>query len=426
VQISKVNHGQISTLFWINLCLSLAIAVIIALLSPVVAWFYEEPRLTAITAVVSIGFLLGGLTVQHEALLRRQMRFFALSGVALFSMLCGYAVGIVSALLGAGYWALIFGQLALLGSNALGVWVLCGWRPGFPRRNSGARTMLTLGGNVTGYSTINYFSGNMDHLMIGRAWGPEDLGFYAKAFQLLALPTEQVNEPLASVTIPALSRLHDSPERYRQTYFRIMHKVLLLTMPCMAFMIATSDSLVRLVLGPQWGATTKIFVLLGIAGLFQPVINTAGWLLLSQGRGRHMLHWSILSAPITIAFVGVGLAWGVIGVAASYSVGRLCLLYPLMFWFVGRTGPVRTADFYRMLAPFACAVICVLLACGGFRWLTNLENALATVVANLAITTIVSLVVLALIPSGRLVLRDIKHTLSLLISRNPGLASAAD
>jgi O-antigen/teichoic acid export membrane protein len=426
VQISKVNHGQISTLFWINLGMSLATAVIIALMSPVVAWFYEEPRLTAITAVVAIGFLLGGLTVQHEALLRRQMRFFALSAVSLFSMFCGYAVGIVSALLGAGYWALIFAQLALLGSNALAVWVLCSWRPGLPRKNSSARNMLTLGGNVTGHTTINYFSGNMDHLMIGRVWGPEELGFYAKALQLLSMPTEQVNEPLASVTIPALSRLNDSPERYRQTYFRIMHKVLLLTMPCMAFMIATSESLVHLVLGPQWDATTRIFVFLGIAGLFQPVINTASWLLLSQGRGRHMLHWSILSAPLTVAFVFAGLSWGVVGVAASYSIGRLCLLYPLMFWFVGRTGPVRTRDFYRLLAPFCCAVVCVLLACTGFRWLVDLEHALANVAANLVITAIISLLALALIPSGRLVLRDIRNTLSMLVSRKPGLAPAAD
>src|SRR5262249_48757281 len=65
VQITRLTHGQVSTLFWINVGLSLAIAVVVAALAPFVAWFYEEPRLTGITVVVACGFVLGGLSVEH-------------------------------------------------------------------------------------------------------------------------------------------------------------------------------------------------------------------------------------------------------------------------------------------------------------------------------------------------------------------------
>src|SRR5262245_40927528 len=252
VQITRLTHGQVSTLFWINVGVSLAIAIVVAALAPFVAWFYEEPRLTGITAVVAFGFLLGGLSVEHEALLKRQMRFFALSAANLISLVCGYGVGITLALRGAGYWSLVCAQLALLGSHAVAVWITCGWRPSLPKKNAGVRGMLKFGGHVTGYTTVNYFSGNLDGLLIGRFWGPDHLGFYAKAMQLWSLPVEQINEPIAAMTIPALSRLNDEPQRYREAYMRIMEKVLLLTMPCMAFMIATADWLVHLVLGPQW------------------------------------------------------------------------------------------------------------------------------------------------------------------------------
>ena len=79
IQKSEISRAQVSTLFWLNVGFSVAITALTIVLSPLVAWFYGDPRLMAITAVTATGFVLGGLTVQHEALLRRQMRFFRLS-----------------------------------------------------------------------------------------------------------------------------------------------------------------------------------------------------------------------------------------------------------------------------------------------------------------------------------------------------------
>lgn len=415
VQRPQINYHQVSNLFWVNVGLSLVITLVIVGIAPLVAWFYGEPRLTAITIVTAGGFVLSGLAVQHEALLKRQMRFFALSGIAFSSMLCGYAVGISFAWYGAGYWALVFSQLALLATNVMGVWVFCGWRPGLPKRESNVREMLVFGRNVTGYSVINYFAGNIDSLLIGRFWGAEPLGFYNKASQLRGLPTDQISEPVAAVTIPALSRLHDSPERYRQAYVRIMQKILLLTTPSLVFMIATSDWLVQLILGPQWSATSRIFVFMGFASLLQP-INTTGWLLVTQGRTQQMLYWSMINAPITILLIIAGLPWGPLGVAAAYSVGRLCILYPLMYWFVGRSGPISTGDFYRLVAPFACASVTSLLACFAFRFLSPATGPLLGCLTCFGITVAANLAVLSLLPAGRSVLWDLKRTALLLFA----------
>ncbi|HET8670971.1 MAG TPA: lipopolysaccharide biosynthesis protein, partial [Candidatus Saccharimonadales bacterium] len=231
VQRAEIDFDQINTLFWVNLGMSVALVAIMIAIAPALSWFYGDPRLTTIAVVMAIGFLFGGLAVQHEALLRRQMRFFTLSAIAFLSMLVGYIVGIVLAWYGAGYWSLVFSQLALLGTSAIGMLTLCGWRPGLPRWHSGARSMLTFGGQVTGYSIINYLSKNLDNLLIGKFWGAQSLGLFSKAGQLVALPSDQIDEPLSTVAVPVLSRLEDSPERYRRVYFRMLEKVMLLAMP---------------------------------------------------------------------------------------------------------------------------------------------------------------------------------------------------
>jgi len=405
IQRSEISNEQISTLFWVNVVLSLAILVLMILLAPGVAWFYGDARLTQITIVTSVGFLFGGLAVQHEALLKRQMRFFSLSALAFISMTFAYLVGIALAWKGAGYWALVFSQLALLAANALGVWLLCKWRPGLPRRNVGVKSMLTFGGNITGYALINYFSKNSDNVLLGRFWGPQAVGLYNKAGQLLSLPTDQINEPLAAVSIPALSRLADSPERYRSAYVRIIQKVMLLTIPGITLMMATADWLVLLVLGPQWDQTTRIFICMGVAGLFQPLANTAGWILVSQGRARDMLKWSIINAPI------------------SYALAKVIVLNPLLFWFAGRQGPIRFTDFYKLIAPFMLASVFSLLSCLAFRRLVFVSSPIFGFTASAIITFATTMIVLLVLPSGRAILLDIRKSFGLLRPAKDGIVA---
>jgi PST family polysaccharide transporter len=419
VQRAEISYEQISTLFWVNVTISLTITVLMIGLSPVIAWFYGEPRLMKITIATSCGFLLGGLAVQHEALLKRQMRFYALSVIAFLAMMIGYAVGIAAAWSGASYWSLVFSQLALLGSNMFGVWLTCRWRPGPPRRNSGVRSMLSFGGNVTGYALTNYVSKNCDNLVVGRAFGPQLLGLYSKAAQLLSLPTDQINEPLSSVAIPALSRLASSPERYRQAYLRIMEKVIMLTMPAVMLMLATADWLVLIVLGPQWHDSARIFIFMGLAGLFQPVASTGGWLLVSQGRVREMLRWSLINAPISVLSIIAGIPWGVTGVAASFSLARIFIAFPLLYWYVGRSGPVQTRDFYRLLAPFTGASLCSLGACLVFRRFVHVSHPIVGFAACGIIVGVTMPLFLALVPPGRKALMDIKHSMLLLLPHKP-------
>jgi PST family polysaccharide transporter len=414
VQKSEISAKQISTLFWINLGLSVITMIVLALLAPAVSWFYGDSRLTMITIVSACGFVVGGLTVQHEALLKRQMRFMTLSAIALASIIVGYAVGIAFAWYGFGFWALVYSQLALLATNAILVWITCGWRPGLPSRNSGVRSMLSFGGNITGYGTVNYFSKNADNLLIGKFWGAGPLGLYNKAAQLVGLPTDQVHEPVMAVAVPALSRLADSPERYRKAYLRIMEKVLLLVMPAVSLLIVSSDWLISIILGSQWKDARTILVFMSIAGLFQPIINTAGSLLVTQGRGRHLLYWSLITAPLSLVSIAVGLPWGAAGVAASYSLTRVLITNPLMYWFVGRTGPVRTMDFYRLLLPFTLAAVLGILACLAFRRFTTVASPVVGVAACLGLIAAANLLVLSLTSSGRAALRDIKNSLLLM------------
>ncbi len=414
IQKEEINADQISTLFWINVALSVAVMILTSAIAPAVAWFYGESRLTLITIGFAAGFLFGGLTVQHEALLRRQMRFTALAILEIGSLIVGIVVAVALAWNGARYWALVANQLTQALVYATGIWIVCDWRPGWPARSLGLRPMLSFGSNLTGFNVINYFARNVDNMLIGKFWGSWQLGLYAKAYQLLLLPIDQINSPIASVAIPALSRLTNSPDRYRKAYLRMLEKITIITMPGMAFMIVTADWIVQLVLGPQWLGAGRIFALLGIGGLLQPVANSTGWLFITQGRTDHMFRWGLTGSSIIIAGIIVGLPWGAIGVATSYSITILFIATPLLFWFVGRQGPVRTIDFYHAIIPAGSAALLVLGVLFGFRQWMKISRPLIGLAISMAITVVITLIFLVVLPKGRIALKDFRLSFGLL------------
>lgn len=256
--------------------------------------------------------------------------------------------------------------------------------------------------------------------MIGKFWGPYQLGLYAKAYQLLLLPMQHINGPFGVVAVPALSRLADSPERYRAAYLKIVEQIALITMPLVIFMIGTSDWLILFLLGAQWQQTGRIFVLLGVAAFIQPVSTTSSWLFSTQGRTRDLFHWGLVRAAIAIIAIVIGLRWGAVGVAAAYAFSDLCISTPILFWYVGREGPIRASDFYRTIVTPAVASLCALGSLLGARsWLQAVKYLSLRLLLGFLLSVTVSLLVLSAIPAGRRALRSSMETLLMLAKRKP-------
>lgn len=392
VQSSKINHKQVSTLFWINVVFGVAIALVFAALSPAIAWFYKEPRLTAISVALSVGFILGGLRVQHQALLRRQMRFSEIAAIDIISLIVSIGVAIVCAWYGSDYWSLVIMQLVMGLIGTVGSWMACSWRPGLPSRHSGIRSMMAFGGHLTGFNILNYFIRNFDNVLIGWRWGAVELGLYAKAYQLLLLPIQQINTPIGNVALPALSRLQSDPERYKSYYYKGIRLMVALGMPLVAFLFVVADKAILVILGQQWVDTIPIFRLLAPAAFVGTFNMATGWVCTSLGRADRLLAWNIISAPITVLSFIIGLPWGATGVATTYSICVLTIRIPgIIHAFVG--SPLRLTDFTSTIARPALASIGAGVVLAGIDQLLPEMNA---VVALLVDSTLYGLFYIAL------------------------------
>jgi O-antigen/teichoic acid export membrane protein len=348
IQQQQINHRQISTLFWVNVAFGVLLTAGVAALAPALAWFYKEPRLRGIAVAMSAAFVIGGLSVQHQALLRRQMRFAALAIVDVISVAVAGAVAIIAAALGAGYWALVILQLVMVLGATVGAWIVCRWRPGMPVRHAGIRSMLAFGGNVAGANMLSAAVRNLDKVLVGWRFSAAPLGLYNVAYQLLLLPMSQINIPLTTVAIPALSRLQGQPDRYRLFYQKGIQLLCAIGMPVVVFMFVAADRLVLTVLGGQWTQSVPIFRVLAPAALVGTFEVATRWVYISLGQTHRQLRFTAVATAATIAAFALGLRWGPIGVAAGLSIAVCGLRLPdIIYCF--RTTSLRTMDLLSAL-----------------------------------------------------------------------------
>ncbi|MBD2166675.1 lipopolysaccharide biosynthesis protein [Calothrix membranacea FACHB-236] len=332
VQKEEINHEQVSTLFWVNVGLSVVTALITVAITPAIAEFYHEPRLIWITLVLASGFIISGLGVQHSALLNRQMQYKVLMFNDVLATFLSIVAAIIAAFYGLGYWALVIMPLVSGVISTVGLWIACAWRPGLTARLVGVGSMLAFGGHLTAFSTVNYFARNLDNVLIGRSWGAQQLGLYAKAYQLLLLPLNQINAPITRVAIPSLSRLQQEPEKFRYYYLKALSIVAFLTMPTITFMIVAAEEIIGTLLGSQWQGAVAIFRLLSISALVQPICNTTGWLFISRGKTQQMFKWGLFSSSLIVASFFIGLPFQAYGVALSYTIAMFLQAAPCIYY----------------------------------------------------------------------------------------------
>ncbi|MGL6338923.1 MAG: lipopolysaccharide biosynthesis protein [Waterburya sp.] len=414
VQKVEINHQQVSTLFWINLVVSWIIALVVVGLAPVVAWFYNEPRLSGITLALAINFVFGGLTVQHQALLQRQMRFKSLAKIDIVSMSVGVIAAIVAAWYGLGYWALVVMQIATVITNALAVWLICSWRPGFPSKDSAIKSMLAFGGNLTGFRLVNYFSRNLDNLLIGRYWGSQQLGLYAKAYQLVLLPIEQINSPVNSVALPTLSSLQSEPEKYRKYYYKAILLITTLGMPIVGFMFASADKVILLMLGEQWLGVVPIFQFLMPAAFIGTFNVAAGWVYQSLGRTDRQFRIGMVMATTDILLFSLSLRWGAIGVAAAYGLSRpFLMVISIVYCYTGTF--LKVADFFKTISRPIIAAISAAIALIGINYFLLVDvNLFVGLFIDLCLYFCFYLAIWIFMPGGKSEMREILHILKTL------------
>jgi PST family polysaccharide transporter len=199
--------------------------------------------------------------------------------------------------------------------------------------------------------------------------------------------------------MPALSRLQDEPEKYRDYYLKCVSLLAFVSMPLVAFMFVCTDQLIMLLLGSQWLGAGVLFKILAVAAFIQPVSGTTGMVLISTGQSRLYLKLGLVSSLfICLSFVA-GLPWGAKGVATGYAIINYVLLFPLLFYSFKNTA-VNIKDFLSAIVKPLIASIAMALGCFGVLVYTLDFNVFLALVVGFLSSALIYFIVFSIMPGG--------------------------
>lgn len=368
IQSKTLSDDERTNLFWANTGLGLLCTMLAILAAPLIVLLYGDDRLLTVVFALSASFLIGGLNTQFKADLTRRMRFKALATVDVSCVTIGIVAGVIGALAGMEYWAIILQQL----TTTLVSFLLCAafsrWKPGLPRRGVSIRRFMKFGGGLLGTQAISYVTKNVDSIAIGVVWGAGPLGLYDRAYQLLMTPLNQINAPMTRVALPVLSKIQDETKRYQRYLLKAQLVGAYLTASVFAVSAGLAVPLVAVLFGERWAGVAPIFAILAIGGVFRAIAQISYWMYLSLGLTGAQLRMFLAVRPIMVVVMLAGVPWGPIGVAAGQTLAY-SLHWAVSLWRVGVVSGIPTAPLF---ANALRIVGVVSVPCGAASWAATL------------------------------------------------------
>ncbi len=330
VQRDNLEERHLRTGLTISLLFALLLTVLIIVTAPLIAGFFRIEALTHVLRVLAFVFPLQAVAVVGESLLQRHLKFRVMAMIQVFSFLLGYGlVGIGLALLGLGVWALVGAHLS---QNLLTMAMVLIKQP-VPLRlqfeRKAFQELLYFGSGFTLAKIGNYIALQGDNLVVGRWLGPEALGLYGRAYQLMVMPATLFGQVMDKVLFPAMAKVQNEQERLAKTFRRGVAAVGLLTLPLTAGVVILAPEIILVLLGENWTAAIVPLQILALGTLFRTSYKISDSLVRAKGAvyRRAWRQWVYAGAVLSGAYAGH--YWGLTGVAVGI-VSALLLNFILM------------------------------------------------------------------------------------------------
>jgi teichuronic acid exporter len=315
-----------SSIFWLVLIVVTVIAAVFAIGARSLASFYELPDLAPLMLVVAGQIVILSLSVVPSALLVRRLEFATIAKVSFVSAIVSGALAIAVAALEGGVWALAvqIGTSAVL-TTVLTVW-LCQWRPIFRVSLHGITPALRFASwvSLSGILEIIYSQGS--GLVIGKAYGPQELSYFDRARTLHQLPGTFVTNVIARVALPLFAQSDHDRDALRDGVRRTSGFAMFIFLPPITLCVVLPDLVIETLVGSAWLPAAPILSVLALSSVLLPVHAINLQLLLAEGGARAYFRLEIAKKMVGITCIAIGLAYGLIGLAWGYVAASVVAL----------------------------------------------------------------------------------------------------
>ncbi|TGE14037.1 lipopolysaccharide biosynthesis protein [Hymenobacter elongatus] len=292
--------------------------------APLTRFVFDQPEVVPLVRTLALGSFVAGLISTAMSLLRRNMQFRTLAIMDVVAYVLGYGgVGVVLAWQGFGVWSLIWATLSQ--GMILGVLAYAVTRHSVRLYFSWAhyRPLLSYGARISFTSFLEFITGSLDTMVIGRVLGTALLGIYNRAYMLISLPLYLITNSVAKVIFPAFSQLQANLGKLRAVYLASITLVAAVVLPLGAGMAVAAPELVRSLLGPDWDASVPVLRVMSVPVALSMITMFAGVMCDARAQLNQKIVVNIVTLVALVACFWLLRGYGLLGFAWSLLLNEL-------------------------------------------------------------------------------------------------------
>lgn len=366
IRTQHADQRDFSTIFFLNLGISIAIYLLIFFCAPLVSHFYKQPQLTAVLRVYASTIIIQALVAVQTTRLTKAMNFKLQMLMELPAVIVSSGLGLWLAYKGHGVWALVWMYLTRSTIWAALHWVFADWRPTLLFDRERFKTHFNFGYKLTLSGILDSVYTNSYSVIIGKFFNIAQLGFYDRAFTFRNIPLTTISSALFKITYPLFSSIQDDDLRLKSVYKKIMQQVLFWVAPLMVFCFLVAEPAFRWVLTEKWLPAVPYFRILCIAGVLYPIHVYNLNILNVKGRSDLFLRLEIAKKIMLTILVICAIPFGIDGLLYSQIITTI-LAFLINSFYSGQIINYPTGEQVKDILP----ILLVAALNGCVCWLIN-------------------------------------------------------
>lgn len=330
VQRQHITLEERSSLYWLSVSVGLVLMLFVMVASPLIAGFFNEPKLIVLLLLVSTNFLVVALGQQLRVDAEKALIFRPVALIEITAAIGGLTVAVVAALMDWGVYALVAAAMCSAWIMMILCWLILakGWRPLWRLRWREIRWFVRFGGGMVVNNVVNQINATVDLLLGGRLIGTGQLGIYSVPRNLVLQIQSMVNPVFTRVGFPVIASIQEDKMRVQQTYLMIMNFSASVNAPIYVSIAIFAPELVELMLGKEFQDGAPLLRVLAIWGLLRSFGNPVGSLLFGLGYIRLATQWNLGLLLVISPALWFGSQFGAIGMAWAMTALMALLFIP--------------------------------------------------------------------------------------------------
>ena len=266
----NADNKDFSTIFFLNIFLSLILYVILYFSAPLIARFFSQPELISLARVVFLAVLIFPFYQTQQIQLLKNLNYKTLATVNISSVALSGILAAILAIYGYGVWALVYQQLSFHFCRFIFYTIYIRWKPDFSFQFSTIKELWGFTLPLLGQSILNVIFNQIYIVIIGRFYAIQQVGFFTQANKYSETVNAATQNILAMGTFPSFAKIQDDKERLLRIYRRLTSSVSMITFPLVVFLIVAAEPIIITLISEKWLPSVVLLQLLLLANIFNP------------------------------------------------------------------------------------------------------------------------------------------------------------